>query len=79
LTFGVRHRRKEYARARRWLFSRRADLWFACGGASSALLLSTLLILVHGDHPLGTVDFVLGELVRQAFAIATTAFSSPVW
>jgi hypothetical protein len=44
-----------------WLFSRRADFWLACGGASVALLAAVLVILWHGDRELDAVDFVLSE------------------
>ena len=45
-----------------WLFSRRADFWLACGGASAGLLAALLIIGWHGDRELGWLDFVLGEL-----------------
>jgi len=44
-----------------WLFSRRADFWLACGGASVALLAAVLVILWHGDRELDGLDFVLSE------------------
>jgi hypothetical protein len=44
-----------------WLFSRRADFWFACGGASIGLLGAILLILLRGDRELDAIDFVLSE------------------
>jgi len=44
-----------------WLFSRRADFWFACGGASVGLLAAILLIFLHGDRELDALDFVLSE------------------
>ena len=44
-----------------WLFSRRADFWFACGGASVGVLASTLLVFLHGDRELDAVDLVLSE------------------
>ena len=44
-----------------WLFSRRADFWFACGGASLGLVASILLIFAHGDRELDALDFVLSE------------------
>jgi hypothetical protein len=47
--------------ATQWLFSRRADFWFACGGASIGLLLAILVIFWHGDHELDALDFVLSE------------------
>jgi hypothetical protein len=46
----------------KWLVSRRTDLWFACAGASIALLVPMLLILLRGDHELSLLDVVLGEL-----------------
>ena len=45
----------------RWLFSRRADFWLACGGASLGLLAAVLVILWHGDRELDALDFVLSE------------------
>jgi hypothetical protein len=44
-----------------WLFSRRADFWLACGGASVGLLAAVLVILCHGDRELDALDFVLSE------------------
>ena len=44
-----------------WLFSRRADFWLACGGASLALLAAVLVIVWHGDRELDALDFVLSE------------------
>ena len=44
-----------------WLFSRRADFWLACGGASIGLLAAILLILLRGDCELDAIDFVLAE------------------
>jgi hypothetical protein len=44
-----------------WLLSRRADFWFACGGASVGLLAAILLIFFHGDRELDTLDLVLSE------------------
>jgi hypothetical protein len=44
-----------------WLFSRRADFWFACGGASLGLLAATIVILLHGDRELDALDFMLSE------------------
>jgi hypothetical protein len=44
-----------------WLFSRRADFWLACGGASVGLLAAVLLIIWHGDRELDGLDFVLSE------------------
>ena len=46
---------------RHWLFSRRADFWLACGGASLGLLASTLAIFLYGDRELDALDFVLSE------------------
>jgi hypothetical protein len=46
---------------RLWLFSRRADFWLACGGASIGLLAAVLVILWHGDRELDALDFVLSE------------------
>jgi hypothetical protein len=45
-----------------WLFSRRADFWFAAGGASAALLLALLVIGWHEEREADWLDFVLGEL-----------------
>ena len=44
-----------------WLFSRRADFWLACGGASIGLLAAIVLIVLRGDRELDAVDFVLSE------------------
>jgi hypothetical protein len=44
-----------------WLFSRRADFWFACGGASLGILAATFLIFLRGDRELDALDFVLSE------------------
>jgi hypothetical protein len=44
-----------------WLFSRRADFWLACGGASVALVAAVFVILWHGDRELDALDFVLSE------------------
>ena len=46
---------------RLWLFSRWADFWLACGGASLGLLAAVLVILWHGDRELDALDFVLSE------------------
>jgi hypothetical protein len=46
---------------RHWLFSRRADFWLACAGASVALFAAVLVILWHGDRELDALDFVLSE------------------
>ena len=44
-----------------WLFSRRADFWLACGGASVGLLAAIFLIFLRGDRELDALDFVLSE------------------
>ncbi len=44
-----------------WLFSRRADFWLACGGASVGLVAAILLIFLRGDRELDAIDFVLSE------------------
>ena len=44
-----------------WLFSRRADFWLACGGASVGLLAAMVLVFLHGDRELDALDFVLSE------------------
>ena len=44
-----------------WLFSRRADFWLACGGASIGLLAAIVLIILRGDRELDAIDFVLSE------------------
>ena len=44
-----------------WLFSRRADLWLACGGGSVGLVAAILLIFLHGDREIDALDFVLSE------------------
>jgi hypothetical protein len=44
-----------------WFFSRRADFWLASAGASVGLLAAIFLILLHGDHELDALDFVLSE------------------
>jgi hypothetical protein len=46
---------------RLWLFSRLADFWLACGGASTAILAAVALILLRGDRELDALDFVLSE------------------
>jgi hypothetical protein len=46
---------------RLWLFSRRADFWLACSGASVASLAAVLVIFWHGDRELDALDFVLSE------------------
>jgi hypothetical protein len=50
-----------YPRQLQWLLSRRADFWFACGGASIAMLAAILLIFLRGDRELDAIDFVLAE------------------
>ena len=45
----------------RWLLSRRADFWLACGGASLGLIAAILVIFCHGDRELDALDFVLSE------------------
>ena len=45
----------------RWLFSRFADFWLACGGASLGLLAVVLVVLWHGDRELDGLDLVLSE------------------
>jgi hypothetical protein len=44
-----------------WLFSRSADFWLACGGASAGVLAAVLMIAWHGDRELDALDFVLSE------------------
>ena len=44
-----------------WLFSRRADIWLACGGASVGLLAAMAIVFLRGDRELDAVDFVLSE------------------
>jgi hypothetical protein len=44
-----------------WLFSRCADFWLACGGASVGLLAAVLVILWRGDREIDVLDFVLSE------------------
>jgi hypothetical protein len=46
---------------RLWLFSRRADFWLACGGASAGVLAAVLVIFLRGDRELDAIDFVLSE------------------
>jgi hypothetical protein len=48
-------------RRRLWLFSRGADFWLACGGASAAILAAIALIFFHGDREIDAIDFVLSE------------------
>jgi hypothetical protein len=47
---------------RRWLISERADFWFACAGASGALIAALFFIILHGDRELDWLDLVLSEL-----------------
>ena len=47
---------------RHWLISRRADFWFASGGASFGLLAALALIVLHGDREIDWPDLVLSEL-----------------
>jgi hypothetical protein len=63
LSLDTRHsvRDPRVSEERLWLFSRRADFWLACGGASAGLLAAILLIFVHGNHELDALDFVLSE------------------
>jgi len=49
---------------RLWLFSRRADFWLVCGGASTAILAAVALILLRGDRELDALDFVLSAASR---------------
>lgn len=44
-----------------WLFSRRADLWLLCGGASVALIAALVVIYWHGDREIDALDFVFSE------------------
>jgi hypothetical protein len=44
-----------------WLFSRRADFWLACAGASVGLIATILVIYWHGDREIDALDFVLSE------------------
>jgi hypothetical protein len=44
-----------------WLFSRRADFWLACAGASIGLIAAILVIYWHGDREIDALDFVLSE------------------
>jgi len=44
-----------------WLFSRRADFWLLCGGASVGLIATILVIYWHGDREIDALDFVLSE------------------
>ena len=47
---------------RHWLISRRADFWFASGGASLGLLAALALIFLYGDREIDWLDLVLSEL-----------------
>ena len=44
-----------------WLFSRRADFWLLCGGASVGLIATILVIYWHGDREIDPLDFILSE------------------
>jgi len=44
-----------------WLFSRRADFWLLCGGASVGLIAAILVIYWHGDREIDALDFVFSE------------------
>ena len=44
-----------------WLFSRRADFWLICGGASVGLIAAIFVIHWHGDREIDALDFVLSE------------------
>ena len=44
-----------------WLFSRRADFWLVCAGASVGLIAAILVIYWHGDREIDAFDFVLSE------------------
>ncbi|HEX7230008.1 MAG TPA: hypothetical protein VF452_06405 [Candidatus Binatia bacterium] len=44
-----------------WLFSRRADFWLVCGGASVGLIAAICVIYWHGDREIDVLDFVLSE------------------
>jgi hypothetical protein len=44
-----------------WLFSRRADFWLACGGASLGILAAIGLTFLRGDRELDAIDLVLSE------------------
>ena len=44
-----------------WLYSRRADFWLLCGGASVGLIAAMLVIYWHGDREIDALDFVLSE------------------
>ena len=44
-----------------WLFSRRADFWLICGGASVGLIAAILVIHWRGDREIDALDFVLSE------------------
>ena len=64
----------------RWLFSRRADFWLACGGASVGLIAAVLVILCRGDRELDGLDLVLSEFhlgATYGAIMQTTALASP--
>jgi len=44
-----------------WLFSRIADFWLLCGGASVGLIAAILVIYWHGDREIDALDFVFSE------------------
>ncbi|HEY1232148.1 MAG TPA: hypothetical protein VGH22_02085 [Candidatus Binatia bacterium] len=44
-----------------WLFSRRADFWLVCGGASVGLIAAIFVIYWRGDREIDALDFVLSE------------------
>jgi hypothetical protein len=52
---------RDSSEPRLWLFSRRADFWLACGGASVGLLAAMGLVYLHGDRELDALDLVLSE------------------
>jgi hypothetical protein len=60
-----------------WLFSRRADLWLASGGASLGLLAAVLITHWHGDRELDALDFVLSEF--HVGATYGAIFSRRLW
>lgn len=57
----------------RWLVSRRADFWAACGGASLAIALGAAYLALRGDRELDAIDLVFSDLHLGATygAIAT--------
>jgi hypothetical protein len=44
-----------------WFFSRRADFWLICGGASIGLIAAIFVVYWHGDREIDALDFVLSE------------------